>query len=101
MEFGTLLNRKHTRRIVVHHSASADVSADQIHQWHLNKGWSGIGYHYVIRKSGDIEPGRPVDTVGAHTIGYNGDSIGICLTGNFQQHSPSPEQITSLVKLIQ
>ncbi len=100
LNFKDLKPRPRTSRVVIHHSASSDVSAAEIHRWHLAKGWSGIAYHYLIRKSGQIELGRPADTIGAHTQGYNQDSIGICLTGNFMQETPAAEQITALRQLI-
>ena len=100
LDFKELRIRSRTSRIAVHHSASPDVSAAQIHSWHLDRGWSGIGYHYVIRKNGNVELGRPIDTAGAHTQGYNSDSVGICLTGNFMEETPSAEQLRALVELI-
>ena len=93
--------RSTTNRVIIHHSASHDVGAETIHRWHLDRGWLGIGYHFVIRKDGSIEEGRPEDTVGAHAgSGANGDSIGVCLTGNFEEHDPSPAQMDSLARLI-
>lgn len=102
LSFGRLLGRRSTRRIIIHHSASSDVAAATIHSWHLKRGWSGIGYHFVIRQNGDIEEGRPLDMIGAHagSLG-NGDSIGICLTGNFMEVKPSEQQLHSLVELVQ
>lgn len=100
LDFPTLQNRSRTTRIVVHHSASPDVSAVEIHGWHLARGWSGIGYHYLIRANGTVEMGRPVDAQGAHTLGYNEDSIGICLTGDFMQTAPTLEQLTTLTELV-
>jgi len=101
LKFGLLLPRAATRRIIVHHSASPDVSAATIHSWHLQKGWSGIGYHFVIRQAGGIEAGRPLETVGAHAgPEVNGDSIGICLAGNFMEYAPTKEQLVSLAQLI-
>jgi len=61
-----LADRLHTSCIIVHHSASDDVSAEEIYQWHLDQGWSGIGYHFVIRKYGTIERGRQLNKIGAH-----------------------------------
>ncbi|MDD2585509.1 MAG: N-acetylmuramoyl-L-alanine amidase [Syntrophomonadaceae bacterium] len=53
---GVLKQRGTTSRIIIHHSATnGDVAASTVHQWHLDKGWSGIGYHYLIRTSGVIE----------------------------------------------
>lgn len=101
LQFGRLLPRPATRRIIIHHSASPDVSAQVIHSWHLEKGWSGIGYHYVIRADGTVESGRPRDMIGAHAgAEVNRDSIGICLTGSFMEHQPGTEQLDSLVQLL-
>jgi len=100
LDFKELKVRPRTSRVVVHHSASADVSAAEVHHWHLAKGWSGIGYHYLIRRNGQIEIGRPAEMIGAHAQGYNEDSIGICLTGNFMKESPAPEQLLALGELI-
>ena len=66
LQFGGLQARSKTDLIVLHHSASADVSAAEIHGWHRAKGWAGIGYHFVIRKNGSIERGRPQEMIGAH-----------------------------------
>jgi len=58
-----------------------DVSAADIHRWHLENGWDGIGYHHVIRIDGTIENGRPPYWKGSHAYGYN-HTLGICLIGN-------------------
>ena len=58
--------------LVVHCSATQaglDVGAAEIRKWHVGQGWKDIGYHYVIRRSGAIEPGRPESEVGAHAQG--------------------------------
>ena len=83
-------------RIVVHYSASPDVSVDTIRQWHLARGFNDIGYHRVIRKDGSIEPGRAESLMGAHTKGFNKESLGVCLTGNNQKWYPSKAQLKSL-----
>jgi N-acetylmuramoyl-L-alanine amidase len=46
------------------------------------RGWSDIGYHYIITSDGNLHLGRPIERGGAHAVGYNAYSIGICLTGN-------------------
>lgn len=98
---GSLAKRKSTKRAIIHHSASPDVSASTIHGWHLGQKWSGIGYHFVIRAGGAIERGRAEDTIGAHSgPAGNGDSIGIVLTGNFETGKPTTAQMDSLVWLI-
>lgn len=95
LKFSELICRKITRRIVIHHSASQDVSAAEIHRWHRQKGWSGIGYHFVVRLDGTIEKGRPIETVGAHA-GPEGnfDSIAVCLTGDFTKAAAPAEQLS-------
>lgn len=100
-KFGALTIRKSTKRVIIHHTASADVPASTIHQWHLNQGWSGIGYHFVIRANGAIERGRPELAIGAHAgSAGNGDSIGIVLTGNFEIGKPTAAQMIALTELI-
>lgn len=51
----------------------------------VKNGWAGIGYHFVIRKDGTIERGRPLSVVGAHAQGDNLHTIGICMAGNFEK----------------
>jgi N-acetylmuramoyl-L-alanine amidase len=94
--------------IIIHCAAtppSMDIGRTEIDQWHTARGWRGIGYHYVIRRSGEIEIGRPVEQVGAHASGHNADSIAICLVGGVD-HERKPdsnftkEQFASLKGLV-
>jgi hypothetical protein len=79
-------------QIIIHCSdtpAGMDIGAAEIREWHTalppkGNGWADIGYHYVIRRSGVIEPGRPEEVVGAHVAGHNANSIGVCLVGGGQ-----------------
>ena len=102
----TLSNRKATRRIVIHHAASSFTTTWQdIQRWHLERGWAGIGYHYVIQADGSIYRGRPEGKVGAHAYQdakheANSDGIGICLVGNFMLTQPATPQLDSLVELV-
>ena len=102
LRFRSLVNRDATDVIILHHigNTNADVSAATVHKWHLANGWAGIGYHYVIRKDGTIERGRPLATVGAHAEGQNFHTVGINVTGNFEKEIPTKAQITSLEKLL-
>ena len=72
-------------RIILHCAATRegkDFSVDTIREWHVNgRGWSDIGYHWVIRLDGSIEVGRPLEKSGAHTKGHNKDSVGVCYIG--------------------
>jgi len=92
--------RRRTNLIVIHHTASRDVSAQVIHSAHLRNGWIGNGYHFLIRADGQIERGRPENSVGAHVNGFNSNSIGIGLLGNFMTRLPSQTQIESLEELV-
>lgn len=98
---GAIAKRSKTNRIIIHHSDSKTGNASVIHGWHLGRGWSGIGYHFVILPEGTIQRGRPEWGIGAHSgPGGNGDSIGICLIGKFEEYAPSEAQLKSLVWLI-
>jgi len=88
-------------KAVIHHTAGSketdrDLTADEIDRYHKDRGWDCIGYHYVIRKNGDICEGRPLTKQGAHAKGRN-HYVGIALTG-YDEFTQA--QITSLKKLI-
>jgi N-acetyl-anhydromuramyl-L-alanine amidase AmpD len=88
--------------IVVHCAdtyRNMDIGAKEIDGWHKERGWSGIGYHYVIRRDGTVEIGRPLDTPGAHAKGYNSNSIGICLVGGKPRFNFTWEQLIALRQL--
>lgn len=73
--------------IVVHCAATddgADIGVTEIRKMHLDRGFDDIGYHYVIRRDGRTELGRPESAVGAHAVGFNSKSIGICLVGGVE-----------------
>ena len=91
---------RHIDSIVIHCTASPDymdIGVKEIDSWHKQRGWSQIGYHYVIRRNGEVERGRPEHIQGAHARGVNQTSLGIVWVGTDQ---PSPEQEKSLVGLI-
>lgn len=96
-------NRAITENIVLHHSASRqDATAESIAKYHINTlGYAAAGYHFMIENDGKIYAGRPIKAIGAHTLmGYNFNSIGICLIGNFDIDVPSEAQIISLKQLV-
>lgn len=79
-----MANRKATDFIVVHCAATKptmDIGVAEIRKWHQGQGWADIGYHFVIRRDGTIENGRPMEAVGAHAKGYNSVAVGVCLVG--------------------
>lgn len=84
--------------IIVHCAATkADqyVDAAVIRDWHVNKnGWSDIGYHYVIRRDGVLELGRPIEQAGAHVKGFNYNSVGVCLAGGLDENGKAQDNFT-------
>lgn len=84
-------------KIIIHCSAtkpSQDIGAFQIDEWHKKLGWSGIGYHFVIRRNGTVEKGRDIEIAGAHCQNQNKNSIGICLVGGIDDHGRSENNFT-------
>ena len=104
--------KKSTRvinEIIVHCSATPegkDYSLDTIRQWHRQRGFSDIGYHYVIHPDGTVEEGRDVNIAGAHCSGHNSKSIGICYIGGMTadnkkaKDTRTEEQRTNLKALL-
>jgi len=79
-------------KIIIHCSATPEqvhFDASRIDKWHRDRGWSGIGYHYVILLDGTIEYGRDIEKTGAHTLGQNTGSIGICYIGGMDKEMKS------------
>ncbi len=95
-------------KIIIHCSATKEgvnISASTIDNWHKDRGWSGIGYHYVVSLNGNIEYGRPIHIQGAHTKNYNKNSIGVCYIGGLDdflnpKDTRTQEQKESLLDLI-
>jgi N-acetylmuramoyl-L-alanine amidase len=88
------------KKLVVHVTDTPDnkdFTAANIRQWHLERGWNDIGYHYVVRRDAAIEQGRTEDTIGAHTYGYNKNSFGIVWVG---RDRPEPGQYLTLIHLL-
>lgn len=103
IDHNRLETRRKTDMAVVHHTGNPwddDLSAAEIDASHKAQGWTCIGYHYVIRKDGTVEQGRPHWTVGAHAYGENSHTIGIHVCGNFEIGEPTDGQIESLAMLL-
>ena len=81
-------------KIIIHSAytpAGREHDVDDIRAWHMARGWSDVGYHYIIKLDGTIQAGRPLDKIGAHTKGKNQGSIGICYIGGMSADDRSPE----------
>lgn len=85
--------RKSTTAIVLHHAAGNGKTAEEYDTMHrgFNPPWAAIGYHYYIRKDGCVYRGRPENVVGAHAVGANLSSIGICFEGNYETEQTMPD----------
>ena len=100
LKFKQMDTRKSTERIILHHAAAKTCSAEDIHRWHLNKGWSGAGYHFLVRKDGKIYRLRPEDKVGAHAYGSNYNSIGVCFEGDYMVENMPEEETKAGQELV-
>ena len=96
-------------KIIIHCTATPEGrehNVADIRRWHLKRGFSDIGYHYLIHIDGKIEVGRPLHRIGAHTSGENTGSIGIAYTGGMDKDMKKAKdtrtqaQKDSLVKLL-
>jgi N-acetylmuramoyl-L-alanine amidase len=96
------------KEIFIHCSATQEgrsFTAKDIDSWHRQRGYNGIGYHYVIKLDGTVEIGRDENRIGAHAQNFNTYSIGICYIGgldgmNNPKDTRTPEQTISLIKLL-
>lgn len=97
--------------LILHCSATQadmDVGVAEIDVWHKARGWNRIGYHFVIRRNGEVESGRPIEDIGAHAVGFNRTSLGICLVGGVRrvhqrlvaEDNYTPAQWTALRALV-
>lgn len=100
--------RKSTDYIAIHCSASVpDLKTDvkTIDRWHRQRGFTMVGYHFVIKTDGEVQKGRDEESIGAHVQGFNHNSIGICLVGGVDSalkpaNNFSKEQMFSLLVLL-
>jgi len=92
------------KHIVIHCADTPkgmDIGVKEIREWHTKeRGWSDIGYHYVIKLDGTIQLGRPLEKIGAHVKGYNSHSIGICYIGGKGGDTRTDAQKATLESLL-
>ena len=100
---------RNINEIIIHCAATPEgksFTVADINHWHRQRGWKGIGYHFVIYIDGSVHKGRPIEQVGAHCLGHNANSIGICYIGGCTADGKRPKdtrtqaQKASLVRLI-
>jgi len=86
--------------------ADMDIHIDTVRRWHVDdNGWSDVGYHFLINRSGEVELGRAEEVAGAHAAGRNAKSIGVAMVGgkardNEQATNFSVSQWHALEKLV-
>lgn len=86
-------------KIIVHHSATDQGDVDSFRKHHMEtKGWDDVGYHFVIKRDGTLQYGRPLFKQGAHAKGRNWNSIGICLVGKDQFNGQQHLQLKKLIR---
>ena len=108
-KLGYSSNPRDIKEIIVHCAATPegkDFTVAQIKQWHLQRGFTDIGYHYVVYRDGSIHTGRPESKSGTHCTGHNAISIGVCYIGGMDATNKNPKdtrtpaQKASLLKLL-
>lgn len=85
--------------ITVHCSATQpldNIDVKTIRAMHLKRGFNDIGYHFVIKTDGVIQPGRNLSVTGAHVKGHNQDNVGICLVGGIDTKGKAVNNFTDL-----
>lgn len=95
--------------IIIHCTATPegrDVPVSTIRKWHMDKGWSDIGYHWVVGLDGTLHPGRPEAKIGSHVAGHNTGTLGVSYVGGVTKDGKTPKdtrtsaQRTALISLV-
>jgi len=91
----TNFNRNTADNMIIHHALARNCTVWDVHRWHLDNGWAGIGYHFFVNKAGEIYSGRKIEWSGAHCPGggMNRRSIGICLEGCYQEYLNQTDRV--------
>lgn len=104
-----LIDMRQIKEIIIHCSATPegrDVTVNDIDRWHKAFGFNRIGYHWVVYRDGSVHQGRPEEAVGAHCVGHNARSIGVCYIGGLakdgktNKDTRTPEQKEALRALV-
>lgn len=100
-EKGLVKSRRRITEIIVHCTATPegkDYTIKDITAWHKQRGFSTIGYHYVVYRDGSVHTGRDVNVAGAHCTGHNAHSIGVCYVGGLAKDGKTPKDTRTNVQ---
>lgn len=89
-------------KIIIHCTATkegVEVTAAEVDRWHKKAGYNKIGYHFLILLNGEVQKGRGIAEIGAHTKGYNTNSIGICYVGGLDSNGKAKDTRTEAQKI--
>ena len=101
---------KNVDKVIVHCTATPEgrhTTVEDVRRWHLDRGWSDIGYHFLVYLDGTVHEGRSLDIQGAHCRGQNKNSIGIAYVGGIDKVNFKPkdtrteEQKEALVDMLE
>ncbi len=103
-----MATRLKTDKIIIHCTATPEgreVTLQEIDRWHRKAGYAGVGYHYIVHLDGTVERGRDEHAIGAHTVGQNHCSVGVCYvggvdSGNKPKDTRTPPQKVALLQLL-
>lgn len=93
---------RHIDEIIIHCTATKEsqknITVKDVDAWHRQRGFNGIGYHYLILPDGTVQKGRDLNTVGAHCLSHNKNSIGICYVGGLDDNGKPKDTRTEAQK---
>lgn len=92
---------RNINEIIIHCAATPEgksFTVADIDHWHRQRGWKGIGYHFVIYLDGSVHKGRPIEQVGAHCLEHNANSIGVCYIGGCTADGKRPKDTRTLAQ---
>lgn len=88
---------------IIYHCAATPqgkwFDRDDVNAWHKQRGFSMIGYHFLILPDGTIQVGRPIGMVGAHCEGHNTGTIGICYVGGLTADGKRPKDTRTAAQI--
>lgn len=99
---------RHISKIIVHVTDSPDsldIGVKEVRSWHTDpppkgNGWSDIGYHFLVKRDGVMEIGRPVEKAGAHCKGHNSNSVAICWVGRAKPTTVQYQSLLNTTRLL-